>query len=69
MFRVPKCTRCKHLAKDKFACPAFPDSIPRDILYSIPRDILFGIFDHKNPYPNAEHPTDNGFRFESILPD
>ncbi len=39
-------------------CEAFPNGIPEDI--------LIGKFDHRTPYPNSEHPTDNGIRFEPI---
>jgi hypothetical protein len=39
-------------------CAAFKDGIPDNIVY--------GGFDHRKPYPNADHPTDNGIRFEPI---
>jgi hypothetical protein len=39
-------------------CAAFKEGIPDDIVY--------GGFDHRKPYPNAEHPADNGIRFEPI---
>jgi len=32
----------------------------------IPKKIITGEFNHSNPYPNAEKPTDNGIRFEKI---
>jgi len=54
----PKCIRCKYYDPKSGTCAAFPGGIPDDI--------YFGSFDHVNPYPNAENPTDNGIRFEPI---
>ncbi len=50
------CGKCKHIIRKDLSCAAFPNGIPDDILE---RE-----FDHRNPYPNAENPEDNGIRFE-----
>lgn len=56
----PQCIKCKNVFKNgpPENCKAFPKRIPEEI--------ITGDFDHRNPYPNAEHPTDNGIRFEPI---
>ena len=36
MVRFPQCTECSYLDysdKDNFKCPAFPDGIPKDVLW------------------------------------
>ena len=50
------CDQCKHIIRKDLSCPAFP--------YGIPDEILEREFDHRQPYPNAENPEDNGIRFE-----
>jgi len=55
VFGEIQCDNCNHFRSGN-ECDAFPDGIPLDI--------IAGEFDHRNPYPNAEHPTDRGIRFE-----
>lgn len=52
----PQCEDCKHYNMETSACDAFPGGIPDEI--------YLGDFDHRNPYPNADEPEDNGIRFE-----
>lgn len=51
----PICMECKHLLHDehKWACKAFPDGIPKEIIDSE--------VDHTRPYPG-----DHGIRFEPM---
>ena len=46
------CVSCRHFKSD-WTCKAFPDEIPRDI--------VFEHFDHRKPYPG-----DRGIRFEPV---
>ena len=48
----PQCNRCKHLEPKTVTCKAFPDGIPKDL--------LFNRRDHQNPYPG-----DHGIQFEA----
>ena len=57
------CLFCTHfigkLAGDNSpSCKAFSGGIPKVILQ--------GKHDHRNPYPNAINPQDNGVRFEPV---
>jgi hypothetical protein len=62
MMTTPICLFCRFLIETQRGkggkCDAFPDGIPDEI--------YLGDFDHRNPYPNAENPTDNGIRFEPV---
>lgn len=54
MMVIPEqCLRCKHYKPNEygFACPAFPEGIPKEII-----DLDF---DHRNPWPG-----DGGIRWE-----
>jgi len=53
---VPQCFYCKHFHKSKrgvFACKAYPDGIPDDI--------LFNEVDHRKPVEG-----DRGIQFQSV---
>ena len=52
-----QCNGCKNYF-GLFQCRAFPDRIPQVI--------FTGLFDHTEPYPDADNPQDNGIRFEPI---
>ena len=47
-----QCMTCRHYRRDDFACDAFPEEIPDEI--------MSGDFDHVEEYPG-----DNGIRWES----
>lgn len=64
LIKISNCRYCKNIMSINsdnrrlfVKCKAFD---------AIPDEILSGYFDHRNPYPNAENPTDNGIRFEPI---
>jgi hypothetical protein len=59
-FETPACLDCKHYHRSDsgpvaFACDAFPDGIPDEILL------------HRNPH-TAPFPGDHGLQFEPIKP-
>ena len=57
--KLPYCHICRHVKFDgRWRCLAFPGGVPDEI--------LSGEFDHRNPWPNADDPQDNGIRFEPI---
>lgn len=56
--KVAICGSCRHKTPGFAACKAFPSSIPDEI--------LVGDFDHRNPWPNAAAPEDDGVRYEPI---
>ena len=55
IFHVPMCARCKHIIKDTFTCEAFPEEIPKEILY--------GEINHDKPLPEQK----SNFVFEENL--
>jgi len=53
------CFRCAHWhGEDKSpeSCDAFPEGIPKELLYTKVR--------HDKPWPDSENPLDNGIMFE-----
>jgi len=52
-----QCLYCQHFQLDN-QCDAFPERIPDAI--------MTGLFDHRQPYPNADKPTDGGIRFQIL---
>jgi hypothetical protein len=54
-----QCFLCSHFhGSRKMTCDAFQNGIPKEM--------FTGEHDHREPWPNADDPQDNGVRFEPI---